>query len=212
MEVHSFNFFINELKNRLSGNLPGASAHAQMMPRPIHGIRGVLQPRQTPKEGAVMLLLYVQNGIVHFPLIKRPTYRGVHSGQISLPGGKPEKGDAHLVATALRETEEEIGIAAQEIQVIGKLSNLYISASHFNVQPVVGVLHDIPNFIPDQREVVDIFHMPLSLLADKHHQKEMEMSFPAYDLISPYYDLKGEVVWGATAMIISEFSAILSDI
>lgn len=99
-----------------------------------------------------------------------------------------------------------------KIQVIGQLSNIYISASHFNVQPVVGVLHHMPRFIPNQREVVDILHMPLSLISDKDYQKEMEMSFPSYGFISPYYDLNGEVVWGATAMIISEFSLILSDI
>lgn len=212
MEIHSFNGFIEKLKIRLSERLPGTSAHAQMMPRPMHGSGVVSRLKEYPRQGAVMLLLYEQNGIVYFPLIKRASYKGVHSGQISLPGGKPEKGDAHLIATALRETEEEIGISPQKIQVIGQLSNIYISASHFNVQPMVGVLHHMPRFIPNQREVVDILHMPLSLISDKDYQKEMEMSFPSYGFISPYYDLNGEVVWGATAMIISEFSLILSDI
>lgn len=212
MEAHLFTDIIEQLAQRLSGALPGGEAHSQMMPRPIRSSRDAFQHAHAPKEGAVMLLLYVQDNAIHFPLIKRPTYRGVHSGQISLPGGKPEQSDAHLVETALRETQEEIGIPAQEIQVIGSLSTLYVAASHFNVQPVVGVIQNTPTFIPDPREVVEVFQMPLSVIMDDNHKKEMAMTFPAYELISPYYDLNGEIVWGATAMIISEFSALLSDI
>lgn len=208
----AFEHIIDQLKERLAGELPGARAHDMMMPRPVRGNRNGFKHAHTPKEGAVMVLLYEQDNIVHFPLIKRPTYAGVHSGQISLPGGKPEPRDPHLMATALRETEEEVGILAEQIKVIGSLSTLYISASHFNVKPIVGYLTTTPVFTPDVREVEKIFKMPLSLILNPDHQKEMDMSFPSYDLISPYYDLHGEIIWGATAMIISEFAEILSEI
>lgn len=212
MGAYVFQQMISQLEERLTGDLPGAKAHDLMMPRPIRGSRDGFRHANIPKEGAVMLLLYEQDGEIQFPLIKRPIYSGIHSGQISLPGGKPESKDPHLIATALRETEEEVGIQADQIKVIGSLSTLYISASHFNVKPVVGYLQMPPTFTPDPREVVNIFNMPLSQILGNQHKKEMGMSFPSYDLISPYYDLQGEVVWGATAMIISEFAEILSEI
>jgi ADP-ribose pyrophosphatase YjhB (NUDIX family) len=103
-----------------------------------------------------MILLYAAGNDVLFPLTKRPDYLGTHGGQISLPGGKAEAGET-LIETALRETEEEIGIKPESIEVLGTLSDFFVIPSNFMVTPVVGILHDEPVFTPDPKEVVRVF-------------------------------------------------------
>ena len=212
MTSQDFKSFSDLLKVRLKQELPGKEAQIQMAPRPIDERRFRENPNRPPRLGGVMILLYPDENQIHIPLMKRPEYDGAHSGQISFPGGKLEEVDSDLVETALRETHEEIGVPRDEIEVIGSLSELFIIASNFKVLPTVGLLKQRPVFKPDPIEVADVLTMSLDSLHDKSIRKVKEMHFPPYTIFSPYFEVRGEIVWGATAMMLSELAFVLSDV
>ncbi len=208
----NFDEIIYFLEKRLKGTKPGAFAHNQMKPTLANGSPISIKHTSPPKKGAVLILINNINGEACFPLIQRPTYEGVHSGQIALPGGKYEPSDDDLFQTALRETEEEIGIAQQEIEVIGALSQFYVAASNYDVLPVVGRMNAAPSFRLDQREVEEVINPKLAALTNRANRKKKELLVRGnVKLDSPYFDLEGKVVWGATAMMLSEFEAILGE-
>ncbi|MCC5928677.1 MAG: CoA pyrophosphatase [Cyclobacteriaceae bacterium] len=161
------------------------------------------------RHGAVLLLLYEKNGEIYFPLIQRPEYDGVHGGQVSLPGGKVEDGDVSLDFTALRETEEEIGVPAADVEILGKLSDLYIWVSHFHVHPFVGKIDYVPNFIPDPHEVAQLIETPLLQLTDSSSRTQFLFKRGEFSLEAPCFDLQNKPVWGATAMILSELCEVI---
>lgn len=205
--------FISKLKNRLSSNLPGATAHQKMVPRLTTGHHVRMRASDAPRKGAVLILLYQNEGIWHFPLIQRPTYEGVHSGQMALPGGRMEPDDQNLIATALRETHEEIGVPPSGVHVLGQLSEFLVTASNHLVQPVIGYCPQVPIFVPEPKEVAEVIVAPLKQLLDKRFLKEKEIAtHGGFRLQSPYFELGGKVVWGATAMMLSEFVHILEDL
>ena len=205
--------FLNALQNGLL-SLPGEEAQYRMAPslrkqRLLHN-----WPIKDARQSAVLILLYPDlAGPDRWKtvLMKRNEYPGAHSGQISFPGGRYEEEDDNYRMTALRETEEEIGVSQQEIQVIGKLSEMYVPASHFMIHPFVGCLSRVPEFIPDPTEVAGLLEIPLRKLFDEETKSETEILLKSGNkLMAPYYDVHGEVVWGATAMIISELEVIVS--
>lgn len=158
-----------------------------------------------------MILLYPDEDAIRFPLIQRPEYPGVHSGQMALPGGKQEPGEEEI-ETALRETEEEIGVKRADIEVIGTLSSFYVFASNFQIQPVVGKVSGHPNFVPQESEVAEIVKADLMhLLDDNYLKQKMVMPREGFELQAPYFDLEGKTVWGATAMMLNEFKMILKE-
>lgn len=191
--------------------LPGQTAQKRMMPRLNNSFdRFSIDARKGAKEGAVLLLLYKKNGHIYFPLTQRNEYNGAHSGQISFPGGKVEPDDPSPVYTALRETEEELGIARSSIRVLGTLTDLFIIASNFNVRPVVGFMEEPPEFNLDPREVAEVIEISLDQLLDNSLVQEKEIKArQKYFLTAPYFDFDGYHVWGATAMMLSEFKEIL---
>lgn len=200
------------LEKRLVQNLPGNSAHELMKPRMADGTSFSITHPTHPREGGVLILFYEAEGVVKFPLIQRTTYEGIHSGQIALPGGKKEDEDGNLKNTALREAYEEIGIDLEEVEIIGSLSKFFVIASNYCVLPVIGKVAGIPRFTPDPREVEGILHPSLSTLTDPSSVKEKQMRVRGgVDMICPYYDLEEKVVWGATAMMLSELVSILSE-
>lgn len=207
-----FDKFITQLDERLNQPLPGREAQIQMAPYPVDERRFAEDPNRPSKQGGVMLLLYPHQGDIFMPLMKRPTYQGAHSGQVSFPGGKFEPEDTNLKATALRETEEEIGVRSAEVNVIGELSELFIIASNFKVFPTVGFVKERPVFVPDEVEVEDILEVSLSDLKNKNKRGVEEMTFGKYTINSPYFDVHGHVVWGATAMMLSEFLHLVDEI
>jgi 8-oxo-dGTP pyrophosphatase MutT (NUDIX family) len=165
------------------------------------------------RESSVLIVLFEYNDEIYFPLIQRPMYTGVHSGQIGLPGGKVEDHDKDRIETALRETEEEIGVKAEDIKVFGKLTELYVQASHYNVMPVVGYLPYRPDYVPDPEEVSRVIEGRTSdLVADKNRKVKELLIQEKYKILAPYFDIENEIVWGATAMILNEFSSILKEI
>jgi 8-oxo-dGTP pyrophosphatase MutT (NUDIX family) len=144
----------------------------------------------------------------HFALIQRPTYDGVHSGQVALPGGKQEEGES-LQTTALRETHEEIGIASQQVKIIGELTQIYVAPSKFFITPFIGLYDRRPEFVIDNYEVEEVLEVEFCRLLAKDVIKETEVTVRAgtigtAQVTAPYFDLNEKVVWGATAAILSE--------
>lgn len=148
---------------------------------------------------------------LHFVLIRRPEYPGVHSGQIALPGGRRE-GSESLEQTALRETKEEIGVRAVTLEVIGALSPLYTPPSNFCIYPFVAYSLIHPTFQPDPREVAEVVEVPLRLLLDLSIRRVETWHFEQIGARRvPFFDVYGHHVWGATAMILSEFITMLDN-
>ncbi len=200
------------LEKRLQKPMPGTVAHNRMKPKMANGAPLKLKHATPPRKGGVLILLFEQNGIAHFPLIQRPNYEGIHSGQMALPGGRFEKSDADQYQTALRETEEEIGVDMKTVEIIGNLSEFFVAASNYMVLPVIGKVDYKPEFVPEPREVYDIITPSISHLIDQERLKEKEIVVrDRYRLKSPYFDLEGRTVWGATAMMLSELVEILKE-
>lgn len=209
---NDFKEFVDKLGERLDKPLPGREAQVKMAPYPVDESRFRENLNNPSKPGGVMILLYPHNGDIYLPLMKRPTYAGAHSGQVSFPGGKFEQKDLDLRATALRETEEEIGVRSEEVEVIGALSELFIIASNFKVYPSVGYINERPVFVPDAVEVESVLEVSLSHLRDLSRRGVEQMTFGNYTIHSPYFDVDGHVVWGATAMMLSEFLDVTADL
>ncbi len=151
--------------------------------------------------------------MIYLPLIVRPTYPGVHSGQIALPGGKAEEGDGSLIVTALRETEEEIGVRVSEDQVLGTLSQLYIPPSNMLVTPVVAYAEEKANYRPDFREVVQVLDVALAAFNDPRNQATVAVKAATnVRLEAPGFIIEERVIWGATAMMMSELLSIMETI
>ncbi|MEP0366136.1 MAG: CoA pyrophosphatase [Cyclobacteriaceae bacterium] len=203
---------IAKLKKRLKEPLPGGQAHEKMKPILPSGARLKGDPSKA-RLGAVMLLLYQDKGEWYFPLIQRPLYEGVHSGQVAFPGGRKEESDVDLFETALRESNEEIGIQAQNVEVIGTLSKFFVAVSNYMVLPVVSFHEGKPQFVPDAREVDHVIEAPLSQLMNIDLLKEKEiLAASGYRLRSPYFEIEQKTVWGATAMMLSEFVDIVKEL
>jgi 8-oxo-dGTP pyrophosphatase MutT (NUDIX family) len=146
---------VGKLEQRLKLPLPGAEAHEPLRAVPAGIIKPRFEHKSPPKPGGVLILLYQEEGVIKFPLTQRQDYLGTHGGQISLPGGKAEP-DEDIIATALREGEEEIGVDRSSIKVVGQLSNFFVIPSNFMVTPVIGYLASTPRFNPDPKEVARV--------------------------------------------------------
>ena len=210
--VTNFTELCSALKLRLGRPLPGEKAHELFRARPVGDIRPLIDHKDPPRPGGVLLLLYEDQGIVKFPLIKRPEYTGAHSGQVSLPGGKSEPGE-DAFQTALRECEEEIGVAPHAVRIIGRLSDFYVIPSNYIVTPVVASVAVKPVFRPDPHEVARIIEGRLADIAAEDAMKEKEIiAAGKYRMMAPHFEVENEVVWGATAMMLNEFRTVLRDL
>ncbi|MCO5248491.1 MAG: CoA pyrophosphatase [Chitinophagales bacterium] len=206
-----FDNFIVALEKQLKEPLPGREAQKLMQPYlPLLSKFDLRMPKNNAKESAVMALIYPKRDQPHIVLIERAIYKGVHSGQISLPGGKLEADETPLVC-AIRETCEEVGVQKNDYHVIGNLTKTYIPPSNFNVQPFVAVADKPFDLEKDQREVSTILETPLSYLFDKDRRKEKWMkSAVGLKVKAPYFDIYDRTLWGATAMILSELIEVVS--
>ena len=161
-----------------------------------------------PIPSAVLVLLFKEKNSFNFILTLRSSKVETHKGQISLPGGVQEKNES-LKETALRETEEEIGILPETINIIGELSSIYIPFSGYKVHPFVGWTKKPPKLIPSAHEVERIIIVPVNELIDEENQTQKKTTLRGIPVTMPYFSLKGEIVWGATSMILSEFKQII---
>jgi 8-oxo-dGTP pyrophosphatase MutT (NUDIX family) len=188
----------------LKRRLPGAEAQYKMAPE----LR-LENPHGLYRNAAVMILVYIRAGRWYTVLMRRPEYAGAHSNQISLPGGKFEAGDADLIATALREIREETGIDDGLIRILGNLSRLHIPVSGIEVLPVVGYYPLAPDFQPDPTEVAYLIEVPIEELLNPKNTREKFRSIMCKLVKLPYFQIGEEHVWGATAMILSEFLEVI---
>ncbi len=200
---------IDVLREKLRQPLPGIDAQYEMAPstRKRYPVNE-LQPGSY-RQSAVAILLYEKNDQIHLPLTKRHAYDGKHSGQISFPGGKQDDKDESLMHTALRELREETGITGH-VEVIGGLTPIYIPVSNFYVEPYIVWHRESITFSPDAREVQSLIELDIDLLkSDEIVVTEGIVNGDGYQLKTPYFNVRGEIVWGATAMILNEFRKLI---
>ena len=203
---------VDDLRYRLLQDLPGARAHEPLRATPVGTLLPKFEHKVPPRPGSVLILLYPDSNRIVFPLIKRPDYLGAHSGQISLPGGKAEPGET-VIETALREAQEEIGVDMRKVEVIGRLSDFFVIPSNFMVTPVVGVASGKPELVPDAVEVVQILHGDITSIIPDHSIRTKEiLAAGRYRMMAPHFEIEGEIVWGATAMMLNEFRWVLRDV
>lgn len=202
--------FSNWMAARLALHLPGEAAQHKMMN--INRPSSASVPEQV-RHSAVLIILYKDEGDIHLVLIQRVNDGGIHSGQIALPGGRQDPEDASLEATALREAQEEVGLNAEDVTILGRLTSLYIPVSNFLVQPVVSYSDSKPLLHASDSEVARILTLPLREVFSRKEQvsvqasatRELVMNVNAYILES------NTILWGATAMMLSELEALWNE-
>jgi 8-oxo-dGTP pyrophosphatase MutT (NUDIX family) len=205
-----FQLFINNLKTNLQKPLPGEEAQFEMAHINREKLADLYFDYKNYRPSAVLILLYPnEQQQISVLLIERMTYDGHHSGQIAFPGGKAEPTDTDLQATALREFFEETG-ADITPSVIGKLTPVYIPVSKFMVQPFVSYVEKKPNFSASAHEVNALIEWEIDHLLNPAIIKETIIEPTAgYKLKTPYFDVQGKVLWGATAMMLNELKWVL---
>ncbi len=188
------------IKKALAGNLSGIDSHQKMMP-PNRKFRDAHSDKKRMKPSSVLLLIFPDNNELYICLIKRPSNMTHHANQIAFPGGKIETGESAL-ETALRETAEEVGINSEEIEILGTLSDLFVDVSGFLIHPFVGWTAKKPDFIINNDEVQKVVLFPFFKFRDNLEETELETISGILKI--PCFHFDGEIIWGATAMILSE--------
>lgn len=201
-----FNDFIKYIPKIEKETLLSTDAHAKMAPlERISYLKEESYLDKNPRKAAVLMLFYPKNSVTHLALIVRNSYPGVHSSQIGFPGGKVEEYDADLQETALRETHEEVGIHPEKIKIIKPFSEIYIPPSNFLVAPFMGVSNEELTFIPDLDEVKRVLEFSIADFLDEKSITKVRMSTSyATDIEVPAFMVDKYLVWGATAMMMSE--------
>ena len=198
------------LKRALAAPLPGLDAQLRMAPRFGAGPEPRML-REGLRPAAALLLLYPHAGQWHLPLTLRGATLRHHTGQVSLPGGRLDAGET-VEAAALREAHEEIGVAPADVEVLGQLTPLPIQVSGHLLHPVVGVAAARPAFVLAEHEVETLIEVPLADLRrmEVHWEVRWRARAPFGEMNVPCFDVGGSVrVWGATAMVLAEFLAVL---
>lgn len=203
-----YSSILSYLRLTLSGELPGLEAHHKMLP-PGRRLKSYDHELSSVKPSSVLLLLFPEGDQLYICLTKRPSTMTFHPGQISFPGGKAEKEDHSAEMTALREAREEVGIDTSAIEILGKLSDLYVEVSKFSIQPFLAWADKKPEFLLNASEVEDLILFPLSDFIANETIFETELDTVTGLLRIKYYPFNGEMIWGATAMILSELIEIL---
>jgi 8-oxo-dGTP pyrophosphatase MutT (NUDIX family) len=207
----NFADFISKLSDRLINNpLPGHEEIVKKMSPNRMRLKG--EPNESTRRSGVLILFYPKGEDIYLPLILRPQYDGVHGGQMAFPGGRAELKDKNIQATALREAQEEIGIKASDVKIIGNLTELYINPSNLLCQPVLGYINYRPDFYPDEREVAAILEVPLSDFVNPDTVQTRLVETRGYKFETPGFIIQEQIVWGATAMMIAELIEIIKDI
>jgi len=207
----NFAEFISQLSNRLINHpLPGHDEIVRKMSPNRMRLKG--EPNETTRRSGVLILFYPQGEDIYVPLILRPQYDGVHGGQMAFPGGRAELKDKNIQQTALREAQEEIGIKASDVKILGNLTELYIVPSNLLCQPVMGYINYKPDFYPDEREVADILEIPLSVFTNPATVQTRMVETRGYKFETPGFIVDEQIVWGATAMMIAELIEIINQL
>ena len=201
------------LKKIQDATLEGENAHQMYSPpyRPLFSYEEILA--KNPKFAAVDILLYLKDNEWYFPLMVRSTNeRDRHSGQISLPGGKREEYDENFEQTAKRETFEEMGIDIHYNRIIREMSSIYIPPSNFYVKAFVSYTKKNPVFTLQKTEAVELIEFPVTELLSLSEQPEMMVLPSSRGAEVPVINFNNYIIWGATSMILSEFSHLLKNL
>jgi len=209
-----FEQFLNKIELVAKQPLSASDAHLKMAPlERIQYLQNYDYSVHNPKASAVLSLFYPKNNEAHLLLIVRSSYPGVHSSQIAFPGGKKESEDLNLQETALREANEEVGISPSEIKIVKQWSDLYIPPSNFMVSSFMGIATLTPNFILQPTEVSAVIELPVTDLLNDALVQNVKMSTSyATDILVPAFVIESHIVWGATAMILSEIKETLKSV
>lgn len=201
-----FEQLLNRLHALIAQPLFALDAHLKMAPlERVQYFQNYDYSIHNPKASAVLSLFYPKNGYAHILLIVRASYPGVHSSQIAFPGGKREVDDIDLKHTALRETNEEVGVKLSEISIVKKWSDIYIPPSNFIVSPFMGITEFTPEFVLQPEEVSAVIELPVcDLLNDRLIQNVRMTTSYAKNIEVPAFVIDEYIVWGATAMILNE--------
>lgn len=211
MDFHHFLKYVPKIAKE---TLPAASAHLKMAPvQRIEILKELNVESKHPRKAAVMMLIYPKLNETHLVLIVRTTYPGVHSSQIAFPGGKVEKEDESLAKTALRETEEEIGVHQSKIEIIKSFTEVYIPPSNFLVFPFLGISQSELIFSIQEDEVAGIIELSLKDFLDDNNivMRKLTTSY-ANEIDVPAFLVKEHIVWGATAMMMSELKETIKKV
>ena len=205
-----FELFLKHIEAVKNIKLPGMEAQFKLAPKLRLNYNAKKIKANDPKIAAVLALFYPnQNNEVTLLLTKRANYNGTHSGQISFPGGKVEQSDLNLKQTALRETFEEVGIIDEDIEVIREFTEVYIPPSNFLVTPFIGIIFNKPVFKVNS-EVAKIIEVPFSKLIDETNIGSIKITNSYMKETSvPCFKIDNSIIWGATAMILSEIREVL---
>lgn len=205
-----FELFLKHIEAVKNIKLPGIEAQFKLAPKLRLNYNAKKIKANDPKIAAVLALFYPnQNNEVTLLLTKRANYNGTHSGQISFPGGKVEQSDLNLKQTALRETFEEVGIIDEDIEVIREFTEVYIPPSNFLVTPFIGIIYNKPVFKVNS-EVAKIIEVPFSKLIDETNIGSIKITNSYMKETSvPCFKIDDSIIWGATAMVLSEIREVI---
>lgn len=201
------------IKRIQEAHLSGEDSHRVYSPpyRPLYSYEEILS--RNPRMAAVNILLYLKGQEWHFPLMVRTQNENDrHSGQISLPGGSREEEDENFAWTAKRETSEEIGIPTTHVRIIREISPIYIPPSNFYVYPYISFTGRNPKFTLQESEAMELIEFPVSSLLDLAPTPQLQVLPDSRGKEVPVINFNGYLVWGATSMILSEFSHLLKNL
>ncbi len=199
---------LGRIEKGLAAALPGVAAQLAMAPEPRQGHKAYFEVEATSRKAGVLILLYVKDGSLSLLLTRRTERVLHHRGQISLPGGEQHPGES-VEATALRETAEELGPDLGAVRVLGRLTPLYIPPSNYCIYPTVAFVPGTLAFRLQPEEVDELIEVPLARLADPAAVRREIWRYGGRDVEVPFYEFEGHKIWGATAMVLAEFLALL---
>lgn len=209
-----FSDFLKYIPKIAKEKLPAKVAHAKMIPpERIEYLQNEKLVNIIPKKAAVLMLLYPKENVTHMALIVRNSYPGIHASQIAFPGGKVEEYDKDLSDTALRETHEEIGISKEKVEVIRAFSEVYIPPSNYLVSPFLGFSSEELFFTLNPEEVAGLIELPLYQFLDESNVVTVNMTTSyANNIQVPAFQIGDDLVWGATAMMMSELKELIKKV
>lgn len=200
--------FLGRIEKGLAAALPGVAAQLAMAPEPRQGHKAYFEVEATSRKAGVLILLYVKDGRLSLLLTRRTERVLHHRGQISLPGGEQHPGES-VEATALRETAEELGPDLGAVRILGRLTPLYIPPSNYCIYPTVAFVPGTLAFRLQPEEVDELIEVPVDRLADPAAVRREVWHYGGRDVEVPFYEFEGHKIWGATAMVLAEFLALL---
>ena len=211
----NFDLFLNSISKIEQAPLPGQASQFKMSPPyRMDLIEKQAEAMKSSKRAGVLALFYpdtLQN--TDLILILRKTYKGVHSAQVGFPGGKLEPQDESLEYTAVRETQEEVGVPLKDIKVIKAMTEVYIPPSNFTVHPFMGITTKTPKFVKQDDEVEDLIEVTLKdFIDDNLMTSQLIMTSLQKEVEVPAFHFNGHIVWGATAMMLNEVKDLLKTV